>query len=86
MRYRVTKGIFEGRVFKGELSSNGKTVWDLDTVGRGYPVENTEILMELQAEALKEQGLTADTSLEIFCKQKAYALKQQLKKLEAKTC
>ena len=39
-RYKVITGIFAGREFKGELSTNGKTVWDMDSIGLGYPIKN----------------------------------------------
>jgi len=42
MKYRVTKGIFEGHVFYGTLIDG--RLWDVNTVGRSYPVENCEVV------------------------------------------
>jgi len=39
-KYKVTAGIFAGHEFLGEISSDGKTVYDRSTVGRGYPIGN----------------------------------------------
>ena len=40
--YIVVKGIFEGRCFRGEeiTISGEKRIWDSDSQGRSYPVEN----------------------------------------------
>lgn len=46
MKYKVITGIFEGHIFEGEISFNGKTVWDLNSYGRGYPIENCKELKE----------------------------------------
>jgi len=41
-KYIVNKGIFIGHKFNGEVSFDGKTVWDKDSYGRGYPIENCD--------------------------------------------
>lgn len=45
-RYRVIKGIFKGNIFNGHevVISGEKRIWDDDSVGRSYPIENTEII------------------------------------------
>jgi len=42
MKYRITKGIFEGRIFSGEIIRD--RVWDNDSFGRSYPIENCEVV------------------------------------------
>ena len=42
--YQVTTGIFQSHQFNGTLSKNRKVIWDNDSFGRGYPVENCQEL------------------------------------------
>lgn len=44
-KYRVIKGIFKEYVFNGhEVEISGqKRIWDDDSVGRSFPIENTEV-------------------------------------------
>ena len=46
MKYQVTSGIFEGTVFNGCVRSN--RVYNLDTTGQSYPIENIIYLPELK--------------------------------------
>jgi len=44
--YKIISGIFEGKEFNGsELIINGeKRIWDNDSFGRNYPIENCEVI------------------------------------------
>ena len=47
-KYKVIKGIKQGHNFKGyPITIDGETrIWDAETVGNAYPVENCEVLEE----------------------------------------
>ena len=45
-KYRIIKGVFEGREFIGnETVICGEIrIWDFDSIGRSYPIENCEVI------------------------------------------
>ena len=45
-KYRITKGVFEGREFTGnETTICGEVrIWDCDSFGSSYPIENCEVI------------------------------------------
>lgn len=62
-RYRVTDGIFKGHIFNGHemvyhnlppaTPSDEVRIWDDDSVGRSYPIEHTELLLETNEASIK---------------------------------
>ena len=58
-KFTVIEGIFKGHKFDGEVSVDGKTIWDLNTQGRGYPIENCK-------EAIKDASEIIDPIIEDF--------------------
>ena len=43
-KYRVIKGIFINTVFNGSIV--GDRVWNEDSYGQSYPIENCEVINE----------------------------------------
>lgn len=46
-KYKIISGIFTNREFNGhEQIINGEIrIWDCDSFGRSYPVENCEVIL-----------------------------------------
>lgn len=46
VKYEVTTGVFEGHIFNGHpvTISGQERIWDDDSVGRSYPIENTKLV------------------------------------------
>lgn len=45
-KYRIIKGIFEGREFNGNetIICGEVRIWDCDSIGRSYLIENCEVI------------------------------------------
>lgn len=41
-RYKIIKGLFQGRVFKGSYCAG--RVWNEESYGQSYPLENCEVI------------------------------------------
>lgn len=54
-KYVVTTGIFEGHIFNGHpvVISGENRIWDDDSIGRSYPIENTKVLSETTEASIK---------------------------------